>query len=58
MRNRDSQEEHTNVTQHNRESSRTARRADMRSASWVKVIVFAVPVIIVVAGVIWASSLD
>lgn len=42
----------------NNEAIRKARRSDVGSASWLKIVIFALPVIIVIAGVIWASSLE
>jgi hypothetical protein len=45
-------------TKQSRDANRHAQRAEVRSASWLKIVVFALPVIIVAVGVIWASSLE
>ena len=42
----------------NAPATRSAHRAKVRSASWLKNIVLAVPVIALVIGVIWASSIE
>lgn len=42
----------------NNEAVRKAQRSDVGAASWIKVAIFGLPVIVIVIGVIWASSLD
>jgi len=45
------------VLAQNNKAINSARRSDVRSASWLKIVVFAIPVIVVIIGVIWASTL-
>lgn len=47
----------TEVQAQNNEAIQKAHGSDVRSSSWLKIIIFGVPVIAVVAGVIWASTL-
>jgi len=42
----------------NNEAIKNANRSDVSSASWLKIALFSIPVIVVVVGVIWASSLE
>ena len=57
MKNRNTLDKVAEISAANNEALRSAHQSKVKSASWLKIIVFAVPVIVVVAGVIWASSL-
>ena len=48
----------TTSSERNAPATRAAHKNQVKSASWLKIIVFAVPVIAVIVGVIWASSLE
>ena len=47
----------TEVQAQNNEAIRKAHGSDVRSSSWLKIVIFGLPVVVVVAGVIWASTL-
>jgi hypothetical protein len=57
MKNRNSLDKLAEISVANNEALRSAHQSRVKSASWFKVVLFAVPVVVVVAGVIWASSL-
>ncbi|MBT4126314.1 MAG: hypothetical protein HOE43_07950 [Chloroflexi bacterium] len=58
MYNRKLDDAATSNPERNADATRSVHRSKVKSASWLKVIVLAVPVIVLVAAVIWASSLE
>jgi t-SNARE complex subunit (syntaxin) len=57
MKNRNSLDKLAETSVANNEALRSAHKSRVKSASWFKIVLFAAPMIVVVAGVIWASSL-